>query len=166
MLYVMNTSIVPSPFGGTVRVREIDADEARDLLTKEEIKSAVGHSATAEALTKLLGIEIPTNRIQIKIKGGDRILAFQLARRLEEGRVIETPAELEEIGYSLRLLDFFEADLLALVHEAEEAISTAEFQNHANYFEFIKKLYILKINSVKKSRIIDFLKYYGMLSNE
>ena len=49
----------------------------------------------------LLGIDIPMNRIQVEMVSGDIGLHFVLKKRLQEGQVIKTIQELEEIGFDL-----------------------------------------------------------------
>jgi len=71
----------------TLRVRQLSLEEARDLL-KEGFVSAVGHQATAEILTTLLGTTVPFNRVAITLRAGDALLVFQLRVRLEEGRIL------------------------------------------------------------------------------
>ncbi len=76
-----------SPQPLTLRVRVLSLEEVRSLL-KEGYVSAVGHQATAEILTLLLGTSVPSNRVSITLSQGDRVIVFQLRTRLEEGRVL------------------------------------------------------------------------------
>jgi hypothetical protein len=55
---------------------------------KEGFVSAVGHESTARVLSKLLGTDVPFNRVQIAITGGDVIVSFQFLIRLPEGKVL------------------------------------------------------------------------------
>jgi len=106
MLYITNSPIIPiQGIDLVIRGREIGIDEAKELINKEQWKSAIGHKATAELLSMLLGKEIPTQRIEIYMDKGDKILAFTLKRRLEEGRIIKTIEEIEEIGYKFLLYE-------------------------------------------------------------
>ena len=116
MLYILNTATLPLKEGGEylmeylITARQISIDEAKELLEKEYFTSAVGHKATAELLTNILGVEIPFNRIQIELQPGDEVLAFLLKKRLEEGQVIKTVEELEQIGYTLWLFHIYKRD--------------------------------------------------------
>jgi hypothetical protein len=106
MLYITNSPIIPiQGIDLVIRGREIGIDEAKELINKEQWKSAIGHKATAELLSMLLGKEIPTQRIEIYMDKGDKILAFALLKRLEEGRIIKTVEELQKIGYKLVLYE-------------------------------------------------------------
>jgi hypothetical protein len=68
-------------------VRPIDLERVKSLL-ELGFESAVGHQSTAEILTNLLGIEVPVNRVAIKLQSGDVLIVFQLAVRLNEGQVL------------------------------------------------------------------------------
>lgn len=107
MLYLLNSAILPLKEGEKylIKAKEITIQEAKELVTKEQFTSAIGHQATAELLSNILGINIPMNRISIKVTHGDKILAFMLKQRLAEGVVIKTADELQKIGYELWLFE-------------------------------------------------------------
>ncbi|CAJ31630.1 DNA binding protein [Betalipothrixvirus pezzuloense] len=107
MLYILNAQILPLKPGEeyTVKARQISIEEARELVKKENFTSAIGHQATAELLTNVLGVNVPVNRIAIRATHGDKIIAFSLKQRLPEGVVIKTTEELEKIGYELWLFE-------------------------------------------------------------
>ena len=71
-----------------VIVRPISLDGVKDLLSKRGFESAVGHQSTAEILSNLLSVEVPANRIHIKLEAGDVLIVFQLSVRLQEGQVL------------------------------------------------------------------------------
>jgi len=75
------------PQGRTVKVRPVSLEEVKSLL-REGYESAVGHPATAEVLTTLLGLPVEARRVSITLGPGDRILVFQLAVRLAEGQIL------------------------------------------------------------------------------
>jgi len=112
MLYILNSAILPLKEGGEyiISAKQISIEEAKEMLEKEHFTSAVGHEATAKLLTNVLGIEVPYNRIQITLEPGDKVLAFLLKKRLEEGKVIKTVEELEQIGYTLWLFHVYNRD--------------------------------------------------------
>jgi hypothetical protein len=83
-------------------VRKIDVGYARKLIEREgKIVSAIGHQATAEVLSTLLGAKIEVNRVEVKLGLSDRLLVFQLRKRLSEGEVLKTREEIEAVGYDL-----------------------------------------------------------------
>jgi hypothetical protein len=89
-LYIANAfSLGMLPGEVYLRVKEIDAQTTSEILKSQQFISAVGHESTAKLLTALLGVEIPYNRIQVRLQKGDRLLVFQLLTRLEEGRVLD-----------------------------------------------------------------------------
>lgn len=91
MIYVFNTLVVPINFEkyGKVSVvlERISVEEAKSLL-KGEFVSAIGHQATSEVLSELLGIEVPVNRIAVFMEIGDVGVHFFLRERLPEGKVL------------------------------------------------------------------------------
>jgi hypothetical protein len=93
-----------SPRSVWVYVKRISVDEARDIIRswKDDIKSIVGHQATAEILSILLNMKIEVNRAEVKLdQQKDAIIVFQLKRRLQEGRVLRTREEIDAAGYDL-----------------------------------------------------------------
>ncbi len=75
------------PEGRTVKVRPVSLEEVKSLLQGEYV-SAVGHQATAEVLSTLLGLPVEARRVAITLSPGDRVIVFQLGVRLEEGRIL------------------------------------------------------------------------------
>ncbi|QGA72438.1 DNA binding protein [uncultured virus] len=76
---------VPAPV--KLFVRPIDLERVKSLL-QLGFESAVGHQSTAEILSNLLEIEVPVNRVAIKLQSGDILIVFQLGVRLAEGQVL------------------------------------------------------------------------------
>ena len=103
MLYVLNSSTLPLKSGEEyiIKAKELTIEEARELLKNNNFVSAVGHEATAKLLSNVLGVEIKYNRIQIQLTAGDKLISIILKKRLEEGKVIKTVEELNQIGYSI-----------------------------------------------------------------
>jgi hypothetical protein len=112
MLYILNSAVLPLAEGKeyVIKAKQISIEEAKEMLEKEHFTSAIGHQATAQLLTNVLGVDIPLNRIQIQLQPGDRLLAFLLKKRLEEGRVIKTVEELEQIGYTFWVFYIYSRD--------------------------------------------------------
>lgn len=87
------------PEGEEFRIvaRRISPERAREIIWfVGNAESAIGHEATAAALSMLLGIKVPTNRIAIKMQPGEGAIVFQLRGRLAEGQVIKSIEELEK----------------------------------------------------------------------
>lgn len=101
-LAILNTAICTTI--GDYEVTGLNVYQARRIVADApEILSAVGHQATADVLSELLGRPIPVNRIQFQHQHGQRALVFKLRGRPPEG-VILTVAEMEAIGYDLWLM--------------------------------------------------------------
>jgi hypothetical protein len=62
----------------TVEIRRVGLDEVKSLLGSGFV-SVVGHPGTASALSKILGMEVPANRVSIQLQPGDTLVVFQLA---------------------------------------------------------------------------------------
>ena len=100
-LALLNTSILTTT--GRFELKDITLEEARNLVTENEILSAVGHQSTADILTTLLETEVPMNRIMFEQETGQKALVFKLNGRPEEGKIL-TAEEIEAIGYKFQLL--------------------------------------------------------------
>ncbi len=88
----------------TIEISQVTAEQAKGLLDGKEVINAIGHKATADVLNMLLGTSYDVNRIQIKMTSKDEALVFGLQKRLEEGRILRTVEEINEIGYALYYL--------------------------------------------------------------
>lgn len=84
----------------------ITVEEAKNLLQGGFV-SAIGHTSTAELLSTLLGMTIPTNRVRIEMQPGDKALVFRLLERIEEGKVLSRE-EIEKLPFELGLLERLE----------------------------------------------------------
>ena len=106
MFYILNTLVVPVDLQTkqeyVVSLRKIDLETARKIVREMPFTSAVGHEATAKVLTELLGVEIPHNRITVKMREGDSALHFVLRTRLPEGKVLNEE-ELRQLDFDLVL---------------------------------------------------------------
>ena len=80
----------------TIKIEKISEEMVKELLSKQDFVSVIGHESTAKFITEILGIEVPTNRIQIKVKKGDKIIVLQLLQRLPECKTL-TKEELQQI---------------------------------------------------------------------
>lgn len=82
--FILNTPVLTDY--GTYRFEKISLAEAREMV--EGAISAVGHRGAAEALTRLLGVVVKTDRQKITMRTGDRALVFKINERLPEGAVL------------------------------------------------------------------------------
>jgi len=102
-LAVLNTSIVTED--GMYSLHTIPVEEARARVEQSEgLDSAIGHEATAVAMSNLLGVEIPVNRQMFAQQVGQSALVFKLKGRLPEGKILSLD-EIESIGYDLKVLE-------------------------------------------------------------
>lgn len=108
-VYVFNTLVTPVNFDevseAKISLRRINIEEAKQIAKQIMSKgfiSAIGHEGTAQLLSKLLGIQIPTNRITVFMKPGDCGIHFFLKQRLPEGTVLNEE-QLKRIPYWLVL---------------------------------------------------------------
>lgn len=100
-LAILNTSILTT--AGTYALEDIPLDQAKDLVSTNDLDSAVGHQSTAEIMTTLLDVEIPMNRQLFTQHPGQQALVFKLNGRPEEGKILSVE-EIERIGYKFQLL--------------------------------------------------------------
>ena len=99
---ILNGAIITAD--GEYSCRTISLAAARKLLqTAPQIISAVGHQATAEILTDLLGVKIDFNRIDFHQQAGQQALIFKLNSRPPEG-IILSREEIEAFGYQFQIL--------------------------------------------------------------
>lgn len=67
-------------------VHNISREKASAVAKYYEWRSCIGHADTAAVFREQLGVDIPMNRINIKVKSGDELLVGQLVGgRLPEG---------------------------------------------------------------------------------
>jgi hypothetical protein len=71
-------------------IREVTAEDVKEVLKKVSFDSAVGHQSTAEILSTLLETNVAANRISISLEKGDVLYVFQLLTRLPEGQVLSS----------------------------------------------------------------------------
>jgi len=84
-------NMLPSFTPGKIDVKEVTKqefverlDELRDLPRL----SVIGHKATAEVLSQILGFPVSENRINYVAEDGDLIAVFIPGVRLEEGKIL------------------------------------------------------------------------------
>lgn len=99
-VYLLNSAVL-TDFGEYV-YRQISVEEAKDFL-KNGFVSAVGHPGIAEFLTRLFGMQIPLNRIEIRMKPGDVAVVYKVAQRLPPSPELKSE-DLEKVPFVLGLL--------------------------------------------------------------
>lgn len=82
--FILNSAVLTSP--GRYSYRLVEADEARDWAQRGDFISAVGYPETAEVLAALLGVEVPVQRVEVRMQPGDEALVFRLKTRPEPGK--------------------------------------------------------------------------------
>lgn len=100
-LALLNMSIITTD--GTYSLQTITLQEAKDLLRKAggRVNSAIGHQATADLLTTLLGVDVPVHRQEYQQKPGETALVLKVNRRPPEGAIL-TRDLIERMGYTLK----------------------------------------------------------------
>jgi hypothetical protein len=116
MVYISNAfSLGMIESNSILKVTEVSLENVKKLLSSG-FTSAIGHASTSDILTKMLGIEIQTNRISVKLEQEDILVVFQLQTRLEEGRVL-TEAEISQLPTKFYLVEILPSETLeALYH--------------------------------------------------
>jgi len=92
---------------GLYRISDIDLFHAKEYLRQNGFISAIGHEATAEIMSELLGYQIPMNRIQFHQEVGQIAIVFKLNERPPEGEVLNRE-QVEQIGYGLKIMERLE----------------------------------------------------------
>lgn len=82
-MYILNAfSLQMLQSDSAVFVREVTVSD----VIKFDLQSAIGHADTAAIVSKLLGIELPCNRISVHLSSKDRCIVAQIVGgRLPEG---------------------------------------------------------------------------------
>ena len=78
---------------------------ARDIAAGPT-RSAIGHAATAEFLSRVLGLPVPCQRQAVQMQAGDQALVLRLTERLPEGHLLDAnslAATPHEFGLLTRL---------------------------------------------------------------
>ncbi|MGF7059901.1 YddF family protein [Brassicibacter mesophilus] len=107
---IKDTNLPIALFNGTVAttngiysIQNIDIETARKYVEQNGFISAIGHEATAQIMSELLGKEIPMNRIQFHQQVGQIAIVFKLNTRPPEGIILNID-QLNKIGYSLKIM--------------------------------------------------------------
>ena len=100
-LYILNTPILTEY--GSFNFRKSSLPEVKELLS-QGFTSAIGHEATAALMSHLTKVQIPVNRVAIKMQLGDKAIVFRMLTRLPEGKVL-TQEELSQVPYEFGILE-------------------------------------------------------------
>lgn len=103
-LALLNSTVLTS--NGIFSLKDISLEKARELVkeNKSNILNCIGHEATANTLSKLLGLEIQYERNTLEQEKGQLALVLKLNGRVPENTIL-TEEEMEKIGYTLKLLE-------------------------------------------------------------
>lgn len=95
--------------GVTIQVKKLALHEVKEMLTSGFV-SCIGHSSTSQFVSQLLEMNIPMNRIQIKMEKDDQLIVVQILKRLEEGKILDQE-EIERM-YKNGEVDFFLVEIV------------------------------------------------------
>jgi len=79
----------------TVKVTEVGAEDVKRLLING-FTSAIGHESTAKIISVQLGVQVPVNRVAIKLTSSDILVVYQLLTRIPEGKIL-TEDEIKQV---------------------------------------------------------------------
>jgi Domain of unknown function (DUF1874) len=88
--YLLNAPLLTS-YGRYSFHGPLSVERAREIAA-EGFTSAVGHQATAERISELLGLPVGMNRQAVRMAPGEEALVFRLFSRLPEGVLLSLEA--------------------------------------------------------------------------
>lgn len=81
----------------------LSIEAARAFVRAPGVVSAIGHAATAQWLSAVLGVPVACERRSVAMQPGDEALVLRLVQRLPEGALL-TAADLERAGAEFGVL--------------------------------------------------------------
>jgi len=100
-VYILNTAILTG-YGRWRFEGPLAVEGAREVLAAGFV-SAIGHAGAALFLTRLLGVNVPVNRVTVDLQIGDRAVVLRLKERLPEGAVLNEE-QMRNLPFELGLL--------------------------------------------------------------
>lgn len=100
---LLNTSILPAGQDRVAVATAISRELARGLIAAIGVTSHIGHAATADVATALLGAPVAMDRTPWAPETAPVALVVQLRGRPPEGAILSV-LEMEAIGYDIRLM--------------------------------------------------------------
>jgi len=80
----LNALVTSSKMPMTLKTKPISLNMVKEIIKNKEIESYIGHEATANLLSSLLNINVPTNRSMYDPKVDDVAIIVRLKKRLEK----------------------------------------------------------------------------------
>jgi len=97
-------------------IKQVSDNAEIEQIMKSNPISAIGHQSTASYIKAITGFEVATNRINLTLESGDKILVLQLLSRLPEGAIL-TEEELRQVPSKWYLVEVLPSETLeALYH--------------------------------------------------
>lgn len=90
MRYLLNAPLL-TDYGRYAFDGPVPLEQAR-ALARQGFSSAVGHVATAERVSELLGLPVRMNRQDVRMAPGEEALVFRLLQRPPEGTILSLDA--------------------------------------------------------------------------
>ena len=87
---LLNALVTSSKIPLTLKTKPASLEEVKRLIENKEIVSFIGHEATAQLLTSLLSVSIPTNRGMYDPQPSDVAIVTRLKKRLEKPEDVKT----------------------------------------------------------------------------
>ena len=90
---LLNALITSSRMPITLKTQPVSLGFVKYYTRDKAIRSYIGHEATAQLLTNILGREVPTNRAMYDPMPGDKAIVVRLKKRLEKPEDIKSVKE-------------------------------------------------------------------------
>ncbi|QLP99305.1 MAG: DUF1874 domain-containing protein [Burkholderiaceae bacterium] len=106
-VYLLNSPVLTA-YGLWRYAGPISVAQARQRLQNCEVRSAIGHEASAALLARLLERPVAVQRVRATLEPGDCALVLRLLDRLPEGMVLDD-RQLAETPHELSWMEFVES---------------------------------------------------------